>query len=294
MTRVNGWVDAASGAGAGAIAKTLTAPLERVKLVLQNQELAASRATPVSGLRDGLRQLSAERGGARTLWRGNGTNLLRVLPTYAVRFGLFPRLEELLEPVGLQADVRRLLSGALAGAGALLLTHPLDTVRTRLAAQREGQRMYAGALDCLRSTWAKEGLAGIYAGCGVSLLEIAPYSAIAFAGYEGMKQRLSRDGLPATAEVRLLAGFTSGCMASFLCYPLDTVRRQLMLDGSRGFESRYDRSTLRCATRLWSEGGVKRLYRGYTATLVKSVPSVAITFFANDCIRSSLSGSCGL
>lgn len=288
MEKAGNWADAVSGAGAGAVAKTVTAPLERVKLVLQNQELAAARGrqAPLSGLVDALRRLPHEEGGIASLWRGNGTNVLRVLPTYASRFWLYGQCERALPQSLQQPDVRRLCAGALAGAGALLVTHPLDTVRTRLAAARlglGGGQAYAGPADCLRETWRREGVRGLYAGCAMSLVEIAPYTAVAFAGYEGVKQRLCRkEGGHASMPARLVAGLVSGITATTLCYPLDTMRRQLMLEGSRGFEARYCRSAAHCLVQLWREGGVPRFYRGWTATVLKSAPSVAITFTVRD------------
>merc|ERR1712048_85987 len=129
------------------------------------------------------------------MWRGNGVNVARVLPTYAARFWLFRRCDDVLKLFVGQDDMRRLCAGGLAGSGALLLTHPLDTVRTRLASARvfADEVAYTGPLDVLRSTVRSEGVRGLYAGCIVSLFEIAPYSAIAFAGYEGAKMRLERN-----------------------------------------------------------------------------------------------------
>lgn len=296
------WANAVSGACAGSVAKTITAPLERVKLVLQNQQLAAAThqgcrqtALPLRGLIDALRKLPFEEGGIKSLWRGNGTNVLRVLPTYAARFGLYAHCERALPSSLCNADLRRLCAGALAGGGALLLTHPLDTVRTRLAAARL-QIMaspYLGMHDCFCETWRLEGIRGLYAGCAMSLVEVAPYTAIAFAGYEGTKQRLaqvegSHPSMLSTTS-RLFAGVVSGVAAATICYPMDTVRRQLMLDGSRGFQARYQRSLVFCARELWHEGGVPRFYRGCSATLLKSAPSVGITFAVKDFLLQGVS-----
>lgn len=291
MSRGSGWENAGSGAISGAVAKTLTAPMERVKLVMQNQGLAIGQAasTPVRGVGHALKQLSTERAGLRSLWRGNGVNVLRVLPTYGARFGLYYRFEEMFV-VMRHHDVRRLCAGGLAGAGALLLTHPLDTVRTRLAAARvfADEVTYSGVADCLKSTWRNGGIRGLYAGCLVSLVEIVPYSAIAFAGYEGAKSRFEAAGeVHHTAAAKIGSGVVSGILATTLCYPLDTVRRQMMLEGSRGFDARYARSVLRCCLMLWREGAVRRFYMGWSATLLKSVPTVAITFFVNDWLHEA-------
>ena len=41
--------------------------------------------------------------------------------------------------------------------------------------------------DCVCQTWRRGGVAGLYAGCLASMLEIAPYTAIAFTSYEGLE-----------------------------------------------------------------------------------------------------------
>ena len=119
-------------------------------------------------------------------------------------------------------------------------------MRTRLAAARvfTDEVTYKGLLDCVRRTYVTKGLRGFYAGLLASMLEIAPYSAIAFGAYEGLKAPAGR----------LLAGVMSGVCATTVCYPLDTVRRQLMLDGALGFQSRYKGSILRCCSYTWKQG----------------------------------------
>jgi len=272
-----------------------------VKLIVQNQDLASSSSSSRSqaaarlaplrgGLRDSIQRLYAEEAGFSTFWRGNGTNVLRVLPTYGTRFWLYHRCENALPASLANGDVRRLCAGALAGSGALLLTHPLDTVRTRLAASRlhVGRGAYTGPSDCLRFTWRHEGVRGLYAGCLISLLEIAPYTAICFASYEGAKHRFSEQSGGSSVVGKLMSGLLGGVLASTFCYPLDTVRRQLMLEGSKGFDARYQRSGLSCIAQLWRAGGAIRFYRGWSITLCKSVPTVAITFVVNDFLQESL------
>lgn len=287
------WQDAVAGACAGAVAKTATAPMERVKLVLQNQQLSVGHAAelPVRNLVHGMNQLLQEPMGFAGLWRGNLSNVMRVLPTYGARFWLFTYFDSALSWVP-QSDTRRFISGGLAGVGALLLTHPLDTVRTRLAAARifADEVSYIGFMDCVSQTWGSRGVAGLYAGCLASMLEIAPYTAIAFTSYEGLKQRLMVPGAAGSPLWcrQVFAGLCSGVAATTMCYPLDTVRRQLMLDGALGFDSRYQGSILRCCKYLWSQGVVLPFYRGWSVTLLKSVPSVSITFLTKDLLLAEM------
>jgi solute carrier family 25 (adenine nucleotide translocator) protein 4/5/6/31 len=71
-----------------AISKTAAAPLERTKLILQNQdELLRQRRIqrPFTGMVDCLTRLYKIEG-VSSYWRGNGTNILRACPAQALNF----------------------------------------------------------------------------------------------------------------------------------------------------------------------------------------------------------------
>ena len=61
------------------------APFERIRLILQTQSLVPGHERPYTGLRDALVRIPQEQGFA-SLWRGNIPNLLRIVPTYGLRF----------------------------------------------------------------------------------------------------------------------------------------------------------------------------------------------------------------
>ena len=83
-------------------------------------------------------------------------------------------------------------------------------------------------------------------------------------------------------------GWSSGLLASLVCYPLDTVKRQLMLDGGVGFAGKYDGRIVNCVSCLYKEAGLAAFYRGCFLNALKSAPATAMTFVLNDAIRSSI------
>jgi solute carrier family 25 phosphate transporter 23/24/25/41 len=77
--------------------------------------------------------------GFLAFWKGNGTNIVRIFPYSAGQLmsnDLYKRL--LANEAGELSVPRRLLAGACAGMTATALTHPLDTVRLRLALPNSG------------------------------------------------------------------------------------------------------------------------------------------------------------
>merc|ERR1711977_584709 len=79
-------IDFAAGGVSGAVSKTLTAPIERVKLVIQTQDanpkIKSGEVPRYTGIGNCFTRIHKEQGfGA--FWRGNGTNIIRYFPTQA-------------------------------------------------------------------------------------------------------------------------------------------------------------------------------------------------------------------
>lgn len=289
------------GGGSSLIAKTCVAPFERCKIVLQTQTQGAmGRAAPYRGVFDYLRRIPGEQGGNLAFWRGNLTNCTRVVPTYALRFALFDFYRKIVtkgcDPNKALPVQRQLLSGALSGGTTMLVTYPLDLIRTRMSAdltlaRSKDSRNMAAAF---RAAVQRDGWRGLYRGLGVSMVEIMPYIALSFGGYEFLKSQLPQDKASTEAWwhdwVKLGAGWCSGVSASLFCYPLDTVKRKLMMDGtSAATTSKYNRSVLKCIAINFREGGVGAFYRGCFVNAVNSGPAAAITFVANDYLKAMMS-----
>ena len=70
--------DLISGAVAGALSRSVTAPLELYKMQLQNSFIPHSTIKAV-----------IQKEGIRHLWKGNGINCIRLAPQYSINFAVF-------------------------------------------------------------------------------------------------------------------------------------------------------------------------------------------------------------
>jgi solute carrier family 25 phosphate transporter 23/24/25/41 len=129
-----------AGGLAGAVARTATAPLDRIKLLFQVQAVASSgtSATAYTGVGQAAGKIVREEG-FRAFWKGNGTNIIRIFPYSAAQLAANDQYKRIVAGENGELTVpRRLVAGACAGMTATALTHPLDTVRLRLALPNSG------------------------------------------------------------------------------------------------------------------------------------------------------------
>ena len=94
-------IDFCAGGVAGAVAKTATAPIERVKLLIQTQDanpkIISGEVKRYTGIVNCFTRVSSEQGFS-AFWRGNTVNVIRYFPTQAFNFAfkdtikaLFPK-----------------------------------------------------------------------------------------------------------------------------------------------------------------------------------------------------------
>jgi hypothetical protein len=101
--------------------------------------------------------------GPRALWKGNGANVLRVIPVYGLKFAFNDSIKAVVAgPTHKRLGATDLLwVGTLAGLLQTALTYPLETVRTRLTLGPEQGVRYNGIADCFKQMVRTEGVAGL-------------------------------------------------------------------------------------------------------------------------------------
>jgi hypothetical protein len=279
----------AAGAGAGAITKTCVAPLERLKILFQVQAMNQSpgEAPKYRGVVHACRTVFAEEG-MLAFWRGNGANVLRVIPVYALKFGFNDSFKQLVRKEGQTrlSFSQLILSGSMAGLFQACITYPLELVRTRLTLGKGLGLQYRGIWDCLVQTVRGEGVRGLYKGLSPTILSGAPYVGLQMSFYE-VNSRVAKDrfGLDAgSALVKLACGASAGVCAQSLTYAGDTVRRRMQTDGAGGRARRYG-GMVDCFVQVYRAEGVRGFFRGLHINCVRAVPGAAIQFLAYDSLK---------
>ncbi|KAG0336530.1 ADP/ATP carrier protein [Podila humilis] len=271
------------GGVAAAVSKTGAAPIERVKLLLQNQDemLKSGRLShPYKGIGDCFKRVIADEG-VKSLWRGNTANVIRYFPTQALNFafkGYFKALFNFKKDKDGYAKwiAGNMLSGGFAGASSLLFVYSLDFARTRLANDAKGKsgsaRQFSGLLDVYRKTIASDGIAGLYRGFPLSAFGGFIYRGLYFGLYDTIKP-LMPSSLQGSFLATFVLGFGVTNLGSFVAYPIDTVRRRMMM--TSGEAVKY-KSSMDAFSQIVRKEGYKSLFKGAGANILRAVAGAGV------------------
>ncbi|XP_074264605.1 thylakoid ADP,ATP carrier protein, chloroplastic-like [Silene latifolia] len=266
----------AAGAIAGAAAKTVTAPLDRVKLLMQTHGVRVGQesAKKAIGFLEGITMIGKEEG-IKGYWKGNLPQVIRIIPYSAVQLCSYEIYKKLFRGKDGELSVLgRLAAGACAGMTSTLITYPLDVLRLRLAVEPGYRTMSQVALGMLK----EEGIASFYNGLAPSLISIAPYIAVNFCIFDLVKKSLP-EKYQKRPETSLITAVVSASLATLTCYPLDTVRRQMQMRGSP-----YN-TVLDAIPGIVARDGLIGLYRGFVPNALKNLPNSSIRLTTFDTVK---------
>lgn len=281
-------IDFAAGGVSGAVAKTCTAPIERVKLIIQTQDsnplIRSGKVARYTGIGNCFTRVYQEQG-LKAFWRGNLTNVIRYFPTQAFNFAFKDTIKALFPKYNSKKEFWRfflvnMASGGLAGAGSLCFVYPLDYARTRLASDvGGGQKSFNGLWDCLVKTASgPSGPLALYNGFGVSVIGIIPYRG----AYFGVNDTLV-DLNPWKKDkgiMRLVSTFacaqTAAISAGYASYPFDTVRRRLQMQSEKPPSEWLYKGTMDCFRKIIAEEGLTALFKGAGANALRTVGSALV------------------
>merc|ERR1711936_833961 len=232
-----------SGVAAG-VSKTAAAPIERVKLLVQNQGEMLKQGVldkPYNGVLDCTRK-TMQSEGFLSFWRGNLANVL---------------------------------SGGVAGSMSLTFVYSLDYARTRLANDRKskdgGERKFNGLIDVYRKTLKSDGIQGLYRGFVISCVGIFIYRGMYFGLYDSLKPILLGDN--ANVFFSFILGWGVTVTAGLMSYPIDTIRRRMMM--TSGAAVKY-KNSMDCGAQILKNEGFMSMMKGAGANILRGVAGAGV------------------
>ncbi|GLJ46065.1 hypothetical protein SUGI_0970450 [Cryptomeria japonica] len=304
-------VDAMAGAIAGGVSRTITSPLDVIKIRFQVQlEPTAARLLSDRGaygiskytsILQATRDILREEG-MLGLWRGNVPALLMVMPYTAIQFAFLHKFKSFVAGSTKSEDHLRLspylsyVSGALAGCAATIGSYPFDLLRTILASQGE-PKVYPNLRTAFKEIVQTRGMRGLYAGLSPTLVEIVPYAGLQFGSYDTFKRWIkewnqahtmhnSNESEDNLSSLQLfLCGLAAGTVAKVVCHPLDVVKKRFQVEGLRrhprygaSVEEKTYKGMWDALRRIMQAEGLAGLYKGIVPSVIKAAPAGAVTF----------------
>jgi len=270
------------GGSIGAISKTVMAPVERVKLLMQtmdsNPDVISGKVKPYSSIGDCFKRVLAEQG-MKSFWRGNLVNCLRYAPQQgsALAFNdaianMFPKYDSKTQ--FWQSMGSKLFSGGMAGAVANTICYPFDFARTRLASDvKQGKAQFNGIMDCILSTTRAQGLSGLYTGWSVTVAGAFVYRAGQLGLFKFVQDLnpLKDDKGAAGVVASFIAVTAARTVIMPFNYPFDTVRRRMMLQSEKPLAERMYKGSVDCFNQILKKEGLGGMYKGMLPEIFRGV-----------------------
>ena len=284
-------IDFVMGGVSSSFSKTLGAPLERIKIIMQNQNeiiKTGKLEQPYTGIYNCFERI-VQREGVRQLWRGNLANVLRYFPTQAFNFA-FKDYFKLLFNYSQERDGYlkwaggNILAGSLAGFASSGITYSLDYTRTLLSSDltttKNEKRQYKGIIDVYKQTINTKGIRGLYTGFWLNAPTLFIYRGLYFGLYDSLKSfdivNKNEHDFIAPFFLALFVTIIAGIPA----YPFDTLRRRMMINYN-------NLSTYKMFCDILKNEGWPALFSGYKANIFRSFAG-ALALVIYDKLQQSL------
>lgn len=291
-----------AGGLAGMVARTVIAPVERVKIIYQTR---VTLGTAPKGWTVLLRRIIDEAGGGHrgviAFWKGNSVAVMRVFPYLGVQLASNDYYKKAAALAGdgrfgfrVSGEVQRFVAGGGAGMTAVMTTYPLDMARARMALLLEqGALRVPSMWGTMKQVYVQEGtFFALYSGAGISLVGGFLACGIKFASYDVLKGLCQRhllpdpEGKPSPLHRAVSGGF-AGLAAQSLVFPLDVLRRRLQTGGAEA-KRKYP-NVIRGLWRLYcDEGFVHGLFRGCSLNYLKTVPNTTVYLALFDLLQERM------
>ncbi|ORY00792.1 putative Mcsc-pending-prov protein [Basidiobolus meristosporus CBS 931.73] len=289
-----------AGAIAGAVSRTITAPLDRLKVYMQTQTHGGKKYG--LSLNGAIRELYSA-GGISNFFRGNGLNVVKIAPESAVKFYAYEHCKLLVRRAwGLEdgedlSMAGRFLAGGFAGLASQTSIYPLEILKTRMMSSSgvvNNSHQSSIMLPTAKAMWRQEGMRAFFKGLLPSLVGVFPFAAIDLSVFESLKYSYigyyTKNG-GSCQEPSVLAllgcGMISGTVGATIVYPLSLIRTRLQAQGTPGHPHTYTgafdviRTTYRRET-------IRGFYKGIIPTLTKVVPAVSISYVVYEACKQNL------
>ena len=249
------------GGISGIISRTLVAPLDRTKILMQTTNTNMSFTNTL--------KYTIRNEGFLKMWKGNLLNCIRIFPYSGIQFGVYDILQGKNNKN--QTYINKLGYGSISGISATIVTHPIDVIRHRIICYQDMTKTHMAVKDI----YLEKGLRSYYKGLGSSICSLTPFIAINLATYNHIKSQFESNSITTI----LCSSSISALFSQTVCYPLDTIKRRMQL---KGFQYKNGFDVLK---KIILQEGYLKLYSGVLPNIIKILPNNGIRFLTYELIK---------
>lgn len=270
-----------SGGIAGAVSRTVVAPLETIRTHL----MVGSNGHSTMEVFQSIMKDEGWKG----LFRGNFVNVIRVAPSKAIELFAYDTVKKMLTPKSEQQQKLRippsLVAGACAGISSTIFMYPLELLKTRLTIEKD---VYDNLLHAFLKILREEGPAELYRGLTPSLIGVIPYAATNYFAYDMLKKTYRKICMKEDIGnlATLLMGSAAGAISSTSTFPLEVARKRMQV-GAVGGRQVY-KNMLHALLTIFENEGIGGLYKGLGPSCLKLVPAAGISFMCFEACKKIL------
>ncbi|XP_066560436.1 mitochondrial thiamine pyrophosphate carrier [Amia ocellicauda] len=292
-----------AGSAAGMVTRAIISPLDVLKIRFQLQIEQVSvrcRQARYQGLWQATQRIFSEEG-VQAFWKGHVPAQLLSICFGAVQFASFECLTEFVHkatPYNSRTAGVHFVCGGLAACSATVACQPLDTLRTRFAAQGE-PKVYRNLRHAVSTMYRSEGALTFYRGLTPTMIAVFPYAGMQFFFYNIFKKVylwiLRRDAHTTDNFGNLVSGSCAGVISKTLTYPFDLFKKRLQVGGFEEARTHFGKvrsyqGLADCVLSIAQEEGLQGFFKGLSPSLLKAAVSTGCTFFCYELFCNILFG----
>lgn len=276
-----------AGGIAGVASRTITSPLDVIKILAQ----VGTKETSGGFIQSFGNIYKKE--GLKGFWKGNGIACIRLFPYNAVQFATFTKLKVMMsDPVtGKLSAMNALVAGSLGGIAATVATYPTDMVKTRLTVAHSDhtKSKYKGIVSAFQVIYQEEGFLAFYKGMSTSIIGVIPFAGGTFMSYEILDKAWGKP----KDKMTPLENFINGCLAASFAqtfsFPFDTIRKKLQAHSKTASDDMKPDVEFNGMTDAFVQTvrkhGILGLWKGTSANLAKVAPYAGIMFASFEFVK---------
>lgn len=218
------------------------------------------------------------------LYRGVLPPLVGVTPMFAVSFWGYDLGKRIVSSAtGRNASDFTIgntsTAGFISAIPTTLVAAPFERVKVMMQVEDGSKKSSMGSV--IKEMYRTGGIRSIFKGSAATLARDGPGSALYFATYEILKEKLSTPGKDMSLFAITVAGGFAGVSMWLGVFPIDTIK-------STQQSSNTNVSILKTTKNIYNKGGLKAFFPGVGPALARSFPANAATFLGVELARNFL------